>query len=286
MRMWSVTTSELMRFAARRLPRGLTIGVVVVAIAAVVTAVAQGTEIRYPDALEGSFLGAGQLLVYVGAALGASAIAAEWNTGSLATLLLFDPSRVRVLVAKMLAAAIGSAAVVVVVFVAIAGVLAVGAAVSGTFERDSGVVVTVPSDEADLQIADEPQGTAELLEVDEEAPFARNAVIYTGRVMGAAALAAVFGVAVGALVRRTAAVIGGLLILAMFGELAIGELLRFDTFWGPARSLVAVAVGPIEFAGFQNLQGPYLAYAFAWTAGAVVLALVWFSRTEVATGPR
>lgn len=264
----SVVVAEVMRFGARRLPRGVAITAVALAVSGVAITLAQGSEITFDTALPATLLWVGQLLVFFSVALGASALAAEWNSGSLAMLLVFDPNRVRVLLGKALAAATGCAVVAVVVLAIVTAAVGVGAAISGTFDADD------PATEPATLVDDDDE-----LTTDELPEFVL-------RTVAACALAGVLGCAAGALVRRTAGVVAGFLILFMAGEWAIGSAFRMDHFWGPARSLVAIAVGPIDLVSVQEASGPYVLSGIAWTVGALVAALVWFSRVEVATGPR
>lgn len=281
--------SELHRFWARRLHRGLLIAIVVLGVAIVVSNTARGEEVRFPETLEGTFLGLALLFVILGVSIGASFFAAEWNTGSIGTLVVFDPSRPRVLVAKAIAAAIGVAVMLAVVFTVMAGALAVAASVSGTFERNTTHELFSGENRDDPAIHYEDNGDGTWTEVREpvdDTPVVAAATRYTLRAMAGVALAAVFGVAIGALIRRTAAVVGGFLLLALIGEVAIAAFLRVDVFWGPARSLITVTAGSYEWPVPQEVTGPAWLYAGLWVAAALAGALVWFSRTEVATGPR
>lgn len=78
-----------------------------------------------PDAVAGAIVGAGML----GVVLGASAIGAEWSAGTFASLLTWEPRRLRVLAAKLLALA---AVVVTIAAAAVAIQLLVSWAIAGT----------------------------------------------------------------------------------------------------------------------------------------------------------
>lgn len=99
--MTDLLASELRRFRSRRLVLVLT-GLSVLAIAATGAIVA--TSQRF--ALEGLpevLMGTSLVLISMGWVLGASAIGAEWHTGHVTTILMWEPRRGRVIWAKAIA---------------------------------------------------------------------------------------------------------------------------------------------------------------------------------------
>ena len=121
--------AELRRFRSRRLVRVLTL----VALAGVALGAVIGYSERFqlrslPDVL----LGTTFFIVVIGWVLGASFIGAEWNAGTVTTLLTWEPRRGRVIAAKVLAG-LGSVFVLSVAIQAIlAGTLAVDARLNGS----------------------------------------------------------------------------------------------------------------------------------------------------------
>jgi hypothetical protein len=115
---------EVRRCLARRLVRWLVviavIGCVVmsVIVRAKVPAAGSPDELRLVSLWEtggDSFLGlAGIFLMIGGVVGGASMVGAEWRAGTLTTLLTWEPARVRVAVAKLVACGVVAAAIAVV----------------------------------------------------------------------------------------------------------------------------------------------------------------------------
>ena len=82
--------------------------------------------------LTGIYQGTTAPLVVVGWLLGASSIGADWQSRTITTLLTWEPRRIRVLLAKVLAAVVVSAGFALLAQALLAGALAPSAALHGT----------------------------------------------------------------------------------------------------------------------------------------------------------
>jgi hypothetical protein len=78
----------------------------------------------------------------LGWAIGASLVGAEWHTGTVTTLLTWEPRRVRVFVAKVTAAVVGVAAIALALQALLGGALALVAVLRGTTEGADGSWLT------------------------------------------------------------------------------------------------------------------------------------------------
>ncbi|NUO35516.1 MAG: ABC transporter permease subunit [Dermatophilaceae bacterium] len=209
------------------------------------------------------------LLAFVSLLLGASLVGAEFSTGSMGTWLTFQPRRLRVAASKLVAAALGGAAVA-----AVGLVLAnLGARMVSTVNR--------PGD--DLQLPAPPAL---------EDPLA----VLGLRVVAIAVGAGLIGACLGLLLRHTAATIGVVLAFAVVVEgIAVqsffqGRLQR----WSVLHNLEAfVEKGSTYFAETCTASGcqygpQTLTYTHGWVfllcvVAVVVLAgLVSFRRRDVA----
>jgi ABC-2 type transport system permease protein len=131
--------------------------------------------------------------------LSASFIGAEWQAGTLASLLMWEPRRQRVNAAKVGSAVAGSVALAVVGAALLVGVAALVAATRGTF-------ASVASDHRTVaHFAGASWGTA-----------ARGVVIV--------ALAGALGAGLAMLLRRTVAALGVVIGYLVVGEAVIGSL--------------------------------------------------------------
>lgn len=135
--------------------------------------------------------------------LGASIIGAEWQAGTFATLLTWEPRRVRVAAAKTGAAVLGSVAVVAVATGLLVAVAALVAGTSGTF--------------ASVVVDRRPQPH-----------FAMQTWAMAGRVAVLIALLAATGAALALLLRHTVAALGVVLGYLIVGEAVIGSLRHGD----------------------------------------------------------
>ena len=132
------------------------------------------------------------LLPFAAFLLGASAVGAEFTSGSMTTWLTFQPRRVRVASSKLAAAAVGGAALAGLSL----GIVVVGARMIAVVNRpDAG------------------------LDLPDVAPMTDSVPQLLARVVAAAMLAGVLGGAVALVLRHTAAVVGTLLGYAVLVEL-------------------------------------------------------------------
>jgi hypothetical protein len=112
--MRALLAAEIRRMSSRRLVRvAAGLAILGIAIAAVVVAVTStdspspfGLDRRFHlTELRGALEGTSPILVILGWFLGASAIGADWHTGMVTTLLTWEPRRIRLMMAKLAAAA-------------------------------------------------------------------------------------------------------------------------------------------------------------------------------------
>ena len=136
--MIALVRSELRRFRSRRLVKALAIiALVGIATTVVILAVRSnpgtGNVFTLGDArplLEGT----ASLAAIAGWLIGTSLVGAEWQAGTMTTLLTWEPRRSRVLVAKTIAAAIGVFAMIFVLDLLFTGLMALVAATRGSTE--------------------------------------------------------------------------------------------------------------------------------------------------------
>ena len=131
------------------------------------------------------------LLAFLALLLGASFVGAEFSTGSMATWLTFAPRRLRVAVSKIVAAAVGGAAIA-----------AVGLVLANVGARMV-AVVNRPGDDLTLPAAPALQEPLAVLGL---------------RVLALAIGAGLVGAALGLVLRHTAAIIGAVLVFAVVVE--------------------------------------------------------------------
>ena len=138
---------EVSRFAARRVVRWMLIlGLLGIVIAAVIvfwnsqeiaptaTAGLRTDESYHYDALRDVVLGLSPLITILSLALGASFVGAEWQRGTMTTVLTWEPRRLRLLVAKLIACLLGGFAITLLATIALAIMLWPAAQFRGTFE--------------------------------------------------------------------------------------------------------------------------------------------------------
>lgn len=128
--MRGLLASEFRRFRSRRLIRLLTaLELLAILVTGVIVFLTQHYRL---DGLPDVFMGTALVLLSVGWMLGASAIGADWHAGHVATILTWEPRRVRVIVAKIVAS-LASVFVLSLAIQAVLGiVLAVDAAARGS----------------------------------------------------------------------------------------------------------------------------------------------------------
>lgn len=84
------------------------------------------------DELSELVLGAAFIVVLIGLVLGASMVGASWQTGTITTILTWEPRRVRWFLARVVVIAVGAALVAAVLLAILAAALACVAALRGT----------------------------------------------------------------------------------------------------------------------------------------------------------
>ena len=130
--------SELRRFRSRRLVKALTV-VALLGIATTVVILAVRSKPGTPDAFSIAdaypFIeGTSTLFAIAGWLIGTSLAGAEWQAGTMTTLLTWEPRRFRVLVAKTIAAAVGVFAMILLLDLLFTGLMALVAATRGSTE--------------------------------------------------------------------------------------------------------------------------------------------------------
>lgn len=121
--------AELRRFRSRHLVRVLSL----VALGGI----ALGTVIAYTERFElrslpDVLLGTSFFIVVIGWVLGASFIGAEWHAGTVSTLLTWEPRRVRVIAAKVVACLASVLALSIALQAILAGALVLDAHLNGS----------------------------------------------------------------------------------------------------------------------------------------------------------
>lgn len=200
---------------------------------------------------EEGLLGTAPLLMIIGMLIGASFIGAEWQAGTMTTLLTWEPRRLRVIASKMLAAVTGA---ISIVFLLQAFLL----------------LVLLP-----VAIA---RGTTEGVDAD----WIVQAAATAGRISLGAGICTLLGFSIATIGRNTAAALG-----AGFAYFAIIEsLLRgFKPQWQPwfvADNLIALVVDdPLQTQeiGHTALEGGLLVAAYA--ALLFVIAALFFRQRDV-----
>jgi len=192
--MMALLSVELRRFFARRLLKAVSLlalaGIVVTGILVAVNS-RPGSELRLadlPTILEGTSF----LFVIGGWLIGASFVGAEWQAGTVTTLLTWEPRRLRVLIAKSIACAVGLVVMVAVLDAVFALVLTLVAQTRGT--------------------------TAGLAD-----GFLGDVVALILRIAGVSAVGGLLGLAIAMVARNTGAAIGiGFVYLAVVESLMRG----------------------------------------------------------------
>ncbi|MGQ0670555.1 MAG: hypothetical protein ACT4PO_12915 [Actinomycetota bacterium] len=142
--MSALLAAELRRMWSRRLVRAVAaLAVAGILIAGVIVAIRSSPEIgsdpRFPlTMLPDILLGTSIPLIIVAWLLGASFIGADWHAGTITTLLTWEPRRVRVMVAKVIACAAAVFVLAIALQALLGGVLTLVAALRGTTEGVDG----------------------------------------------------------------------------------------------------------------------------------------------------
>jgi len=192
----------------------------------------------------------------VGLLLAASLIGAEWQAGTFAALLTWEPRRPRVAAAKVAAVVIGSVAIAAVATAALVGVEAIVAATHGTFR-------TV------------------LQDFHPKPHFALRTWAMAGRGALVVALVTALGAALALLLRHTVAAVGVAIGYLIVGEGIIGSLRHGDVRHHLLQSrLDALLNGtytwpiPIRTAdGGEGFSPEHIAVVHAFAAGLEVVAV-------------
>jgi hypothetical protein len=216
--------------------------------------VLQDHRLKIGDNYSDTVGGAGAAMVFAAFVIGASFIGAEFGAASLSTQLIFEPRRARVVVAKAVAVAIGTAALAVAVLLWI-GVLQWG----GSQLR--GVVHGLDGSWFAARAGD------------------------IGRVAAAVGLAAATSYAITVVTRRTVAAVAGLLVAGWVAAI-VGNLASWHWVgkFNPATAFVIVAVNPRLTAVDRSrtlTTGGAAVSACVWTIGLCVIGIVVFGRREV-----
>jgi ABC-type transport system involved in multi-copper enzyme maturation permease subunit len=140
--MTALLASELRRMSSRRIFRVIAgLGVLGIVVAALVVAAKSRHEVGiavdrrfHLTGLTGALKGTSPVFVIVCWLLGASFIGADWHSGTVPTLLTWDPRRVRVILAKLVACVAAVFALVIALQAILGGALALAAALRGTTE--------------------------------------------------------------------------------------------------------------------------------------------------------
>jgi ABC-type transport system involved in multi-copper enzyme maturation permease subunit len=240
---------------SRRLVRVLPLLVIVAMLAAgVITFFAlrsEGGDFIYAD-MDDGLIGISTFLVMIGLAFGASFVGAEWQAGTMTTLLTWEPRRIRVLVAKLVSVVLGSA---VIIFVLEAIFLLIFLPIG---QGANGSMVGVDSEWA--------RATAETM----------------GRIAGGAGLVAAIGLSIATVGRHTAASLG----VAFAYFFIVESVVRaFKPHWAPwflGDNIFVFMLGdPSEIpeAGHSTVEGAMVVGAYA--LGLFLVATLFFNRRDI-----
>ncbi len=171
---------------------------------------------HFADHAEDLLLGAGYILMSVALIVAASAVGAEWQAGTFASLLTWESRRQRVLAAKLLAPVLAMTVVTAVLLTVLEAGAALAADLRGTLELTTGHLM-------------------------------RQVAVMGGRVVGLVALVTLIGGALAAFTRHTVAVVG-----VVAGYLVAGEIVGgiVSTWWrqhGLAAQLLALVQGRLSY---------------------------------------
>lgn len=256
--MIGLVASEWLRFRSRRLLKVL----IVLSVAGIVVALAiAGVQSHPPDgssltwSLERALLpdvirGLSLIAIVLGLVVGASAVGASWQAGTITTLLTWEPRRIRVAIVRAVVVAVG-------VFLVVAVLLAIFIALYWVVTGLRGRV-------------DVPPG------------WAREVVGTLGRVSALSAAVSVIGGALAMIGRHTAAALGATFVyLALIENVLRG--IRPSLGWFLLGDSIAVVVnGSGLTIGEGVLTIPRAAATVAaYTLVLLSLAVVWFRVRDV-----
>jgi len=256
--MTALLASEVRRLSSRRLLRVVAgLAVLSIAIATVIVAVrstggpAPFGDRRFHLTLLTSVLGGiSPILIIASWLLGASFIGAEWHAGSLATLMTWEPRRLRMIVAKLIACVGVVFVLVMLIQLLLGGGLAMVAALRGTVE---GV----------------------------DAAWVRTTIGVATRVAALSGLGAALGFAIASIARNTAAALGVGFAYTMVVENLIRGLRPGWVRWLMADNgfVFITGHGPSPSFGRTILQAGFLLAAYV--AAALVVAIAFFRARDV-----
>lgn len=191
------------------------------------------------------------LLIVIGVVIGASSVGADWQSGNMATLLTWEPRRIRVLLVRV-------AVVAAVVFLLALALQTVFSLMLSAGAALRGVTITPPG-------------------------FWAEVAQVILRIAAVAAVASVIGVAISSIGRSTAASLGVIFVyLALVESLLRGLVPRFAP-WLLSVNLLAVVDGQAQFLDRGRVVSLThgVATVGAYAAGLLVLALVFFRARDV-----
>ena len=81
---------------------------------------------------------AGLIVIVIGLVIGASMVGASWQTGTITTILTWEPRRIRWLASRLIATAVGVFVVTLFLVALLAALLALGASIRGSTATDPG----------------------------------------------------------------------------------------------------------------------------------------------------
>jgi ABC-2 type transport system permease protein len=212
----------------------------------------QDPRFRFADRAKDLLVAAAFIFMLLGLVIGASFIGAEWQSGTFASLLTWEPRRQRVLAAKLMAAVIGVGVLATVLTGALVGGAAVAADLRGTMDGTT------------------TQMMGEL-------------GVMAARVLGLVALFTLIGAALASFTRHTVAAVallGGYLVLGEFVGAIVSSWWRTHALGAQIIAIIqgryVYYVNPRPGVGFVTSNGEHYLHAGGASiiVGLVTLALV------------
>jgi len=245
--MTELLASEIRRFTSRRLLRLVAALAVLGIVAATVIVAVRSNEVlgapvdrRFHLTLLTSILGGmSPILVLGGWLLGASSIGAEWHAGTMTTLMIWEPRRLRVIVVKLIACVSLVVVLAIAIQLMLGGGLTLVALMRGTTEG---------------------AGSA----------WGRNTIGVAVRVAALTGMGAALGFAIASVARNTAAALGGRLVYTEIGENLIRGLRPGWAGWLMGDNAVVFITGHSPDLSFDRT----VIQAGLLIAGYVALALI------------
>lgn len=210
----------------------------------------RGTVLQL-SGLEGVLKGTAFLMLVIGIVIGASSVGADWQSGSMGTLLTWEPRRVRVLLVRMAVVALVVLVLTILLQAALAFAMAAGAALRGDTTLPAGSVTDV-------------------IEV----------ILRVGAV---AAVASVIGVAISSIGRSTAASLGAIFVYLALVESLLRGLVPKLAPWLLSVNLFALVDGQAQDLGDGQVVSVThgVVTVGAYAVGLVILAVVFFRARDV-----